>query len=256
MTGAAAVPVGRPAREDRMTFPPLDIPLLRAAAWFGEDPRDPLLAPGSDGFLDLAWGEPDVAFVDRLQRRRLSPLARGFFHCARRVAPAGQARVVFASRHGEAERTLAVLQDLAQEVEVSPTQFSMSVHNSVPGLWSILTGNRASAGAVAAGAETFAWGLADALALYRADPSGPVLYGYADDRLPDPWADPVPRGFLHALALLVGEPAARRLGMGREPGPDAPEPAVPQSVHCLRALRGGDATTWAGPGGRWRWQIG
>jgi len=233
----------------------LDIPLLRAAAWFGEDPGDPALAPGADGFLDLAWGEPDVAFVDRLQRRRLSPLARAFFHCARRAAPPEQTRVVFASRHGEAERTLAVLQDLAQEAEVSPTLFSMSVHNAVPGLWSILGGNRASAGAVAAGPETFAWGLADALALYRADPSGPVLYGYAEDRLPDPWAEQAPRGLLHAVVLLVGEPAGRHLAMVREPGPGAPEPAVPQSLHCLRALRAGPDAAWDGPGGRWRWQF-
>jgi len=44
--------------------------------------------------------------------------------------------MVFASRHGEADRTLAILQDLAAGAEVSPTLFSMSVHNSVPGLWS------------------------------------------------------------------------------------------------------------------------
>lgn len=104
-----------------MTSAPLLLPLLRAAAWFGEEPPDPLLAPGSDGFLDLAWGEPDVGFVDRQLRRRLSPLARACFHCAHRVAPAGDARMVFASRHGEADRTLAILNDLALEAEVSPT---------------------------------------------------------------------------------------------------------------------------------------
>jgi len=71
-----------------MTSPALAIPLLRAAAWFGEDPLDPLLAPGADGWLDLAFGEPDVAFVERMQRRRLSPLARGCFHCAIQVQAA------------------------------------------------------------------------------------------------------------------------------------------------------------------------
>jgi hypothetical protein len=224
---------------------PLAIPLLRAAAWFGEDPLDPLLMPGADGFLDLAWGEPDVAFVDRAQRRRLSPLARACFHCARRVAPSGDARLVFASRHGEAERTLAILRDLAQEVEVSPTLFSMSVHNSVPGLWSILTGDRAPFCAVAAGPGSFGWGLVEALAAYGADPSGPVLYVYGDDRLPDPWAEPTPRGILHAVALLVGEPAQRRLTMA----PGAAE-APPQSLGCLRALRSGAAA-----GGAWSWQL-
>ncbi len=232
-----------------MTTVPLAIPLLRAAAWFGEDPLDPLLAPGVDGFLDLAWGEPDVAFVERAQRRRLSPLARACFHCARRVAPDDGARLVFASRHGEAERTLAILRDLALETEVSPTLFSMSVHNSVPGLWSILTGDRAPFCAVAAGPGSFGWGLVEALAAYMADPSGPVLYVYGDDRLPDPWADSAPRGILHAVALLVGAPAQRRLAMVPDPA-GAAEPALPQSLRCLRALRSAAAA-----GGAWSWQL-
>jgi len=221
-----------------MTYAPLVLPLLRAAAWFGEEPADPLLAPGADGFLDLACGEPDVAFVDRQLRRRLSPLARACFHCAHRVAPAGDVRMVFASRHGEADRTVAILRDLALEAEVSPTLFSMSVHNSVPGLWSIINGDRAPFSAVAAGAGSFGWGLVEALAAFTADPSAPVLYVYGDDRLPDPWADPAPRGLLHAVALLVGTPAARRLAM---PGEDPADP-LPQSLGCLRALRGGPSS--------------
>jgi hypothetical protein len=217
-----------------MTSAPLVLPLLRAAAWFGEDPLDPLLAPGSDGFLDLAWGEPDLGFVDRQLRRRLSPLARACFHCAGRLGAAGDARVVFASRHGEAERTLTILHDLAAGAEVSPAQFSTSVHNSVPGLWSIINGDHASFSAVAAGPGSFGWGLVEALAAFRADPSAPVLFVYGDDRLPDPWADPTPRGLLHAVALLVGEPAAARLVLAMaDPGA-----GPPQSLACLRALRG------------------
>jgi hypothetical protein len=161
--------------------------------------------------------------------------------------------VVFASRHGEAERTLAILGDLAAEAEVSPTLFSMSVHNSMPGLWSILNGDRAPFSAVAAGPASFAWGLADAFAAFQADPSGPVLFVYGDDRLPDPWADPTPRGLLHAVALLVGTPAGRWLEMAWDPAPE-PEPALPQSLQCLRALRAG-AASWAGPGGAWRWRL-
>jgi len=225
----------------------LVLPILRAAAWFADDPvAQGLLAPGApDGFLDLAWGPPDVSWVEPLQRRRLSPLARAFFHCANRVAPEGDARVVFASRHGEAERTLTILQDLAAGAEVSPTLFSMSVHNAVPGLWSILKGNRASTCAVAAGPETFGCGLLEALACFRADPSSPVLYVYGDDRLPEPWADLVPRGELHAVALLVGEPAARRLTLASA---EAPAGSAAQSIQCLQALG-------AGPGGPWHWQL-
>jgi len=238
-----------------MASPFVPIPLLRAAAWLGEDPGDPDLVPGSDGFLDLAMGEPDVAFVEKLQRRRLSPLARAFFHCARRLQPPAGTRVVFASRHGEGERTLAVLRDLAAGTEVSPTLFSLSVHNAVPGLWSILDGSRAAVSAVAAGPETFAWGLVDALALYRAEPAAPVLFVHADVRLPEPWCRSAPCGLPHAVALLVGEPAARTLGLAREPGPVAAEPDMPQALHGLKALRRGSAPPWSGPDGTWLWQL-
>jgi len=140
---------------------------------------------------------------------------------------------------GEAGRTLAILRDLALEAEVSPTLFSMSVHNSVPGLWSIINGVRAPFSAVAAGSGSFGWGLLEALAAFTADPSAPVLYVYGDDRLPDPWAETAPRGLLHAVALLVGTPAVRRLVMP----PEGPAALLPQSLDCLRALRGG-ASSW------------
>jgi len=236
-----------------MTPWPLEIPLLRAAAWFGEDPRPLGLDPGTGG-LDLAWGEPDVAFVEPLQRRRLSRLARAFCHCAQRITPEGDVRVVFASRHGEAERTLTILRDLAAAAEVSPTLFSLSVHNAVPGIWSILKGNRAAACALAAGPETFGWGLVEALAALGAGPA-PVLFVYADDRLPAPWAGPTPAGLPHAVALLLGAPAGRRLVMGRTPATAAIEPDLPQSIHCLRALAGAAGGAWSGPDGTWEWQL-
>jgi hypothetical protein len=229
---------------------PLTLPILRAAAWLGADLGVPAPAPG---FLDLAGGEPDVAFVDRLQRRRLSTLARACFHVAKRLDAPPDARVVFASRHGETERTLTIFQDLAAGAEVSPTLFSLSVHNAVPGLWSILSGIRAPVTALAAGPETFPWGLVEALGALRAEPGVPVLFLYADEPLPDPWAVPTPRGQAHALGLLLGAPAARTLVLGRDPDRRGPEPDLPPSLHCLRALGGAADGPWTGPDGAWNW---
>lgn len=241
-----------PAASAMASFP-LTLPILRAAAWLGPEAAGLDLAPGTDGFLDLADGEPDVAFVERLQRRRLSALARAFCHCAQRLAPPPGTRVVFACRHGEADRTLAIFRDLAAGAEVSPTLFSLSVHNAVPGLWSILTGSRAPVAALAAGPETFPWGLVEALAAHRAEPRVPVLLVYAEDPLPEPWASPTPRGQAHALALLLGEPAARRLVLDREPARCGPEPDLPPSLHCLRTLAGRGGGPWTGPDGSWSW---
>jgi hypothetical protein len=233
-----------------MPSPTLSIPRLRACAWFEEEPAALRLAEGSDGMLELGWGPPNVAFVEPMARRRLSRLARGFCHCAQRLSPPGDVQVVFASRHGEAERTLGLLKELAAGGDLSPALFSTSVHNAVPGLWSILKGNRAAATALAAGAATFGWGLVEALGMQEAEPDAPVLYVYAEDRLPGVWteagAESSAQAGLHAVALLLGGEAGRGLTFHRE---DAPETSgvSSEALQFLAAWREGQ-----GPWGCWR----
>jgi len=228
--------------------PALIIPRLRACAWFEADPGIPGLTPGSGGHLEVAFGELDLGFVEPMLRRRLSRLARGVFHCAERLSPPGDVRVVYASRHGEADRTLGILRELAADREVSPALFSMSVHNAVVGLWSILKGNRAPATALAAGPETFGWGLVEAAGTLAAEPGAPVLYLYADDRLPEPWADGPGGPGLHALGLLLGGPEGARLSF--EPRAGA-EGSGLQAHQFLAAWRAGQVAKDG-----WRWHIG
>ncbi len=235
-----------------MTTCEFTLPVLEAACWFEEDPGIQGLAPG--GFPALATGRPALAFVEAIQRRRLSRLARGVFHCAEQVAPPGDVRVVFASRHGESERTLSILRDLAAGTDVSPTLFSMSVHNAVPGLLSILRGNHAGGTALAAGAESLGYGLLAALAALRADPAAPVLLLFGEDRLPELWAPFAPEEVPHALALLLGA-GGRELGMTWDPEGRGPEPAEVQSRHFLAALAGGGPGVWAGPTAAWDWRL-
>ncbi|HJU84441.1 MAG TPA: beta-ketoacyl synthase chain length factor [Holophagaceae bacterium] len=227
------------------------IPLQRAAFWSAEA----LPLGRLPGFVDTATGTPDLAFIEPLMRRRLSPLGRGMLHCAGRVAAGqGSLRSVFASRHGEPARTMPILADLAEGLETSPTQFSMNVHNAIAGIWSIVRHDRSPSTSLAAGAGTFAWGLLEAFAQHRLH-GGPVLYVYGDDRLPEPLVPYEPRQApLHALALLLGGPEAGWLRVGRDPEAEGAEPEEPQSLHFLRAL-GGDGEPWVGPGGAWTWGL-
>jgi hypothetical protein len=98
---------------------------------------------------------PDVAFVEPVQRRRLGPLARMMLHvgheCVRDVP---QARLVFASRHGELGYAVQMLRSLAAGEPLSPTLFSLAVHNAASGLFSILRADRSESTALAAGAST------------------------------------------------------------------------------------------------------
>lgn len=206
----------------------------------------------------MAHGTPDLDFVPSLTRRRLSPMGRGMLHCAGKVCEGlGPVTSVFASQHGDPARTLPVLSDLAQGLDASPTQFSMNVHNAIAGIWSIVRGDRSPSTSLAAGAETFGWGLMEALAQHEAT-GEPVLYVYGDDRLPDLLAPFEPcQPPLHAVALLLGTPATRRLRLEIDPGSEGRIHPLGQSQHALLALAGGpEAEAWTGPGGAWTWGLG
>lgn len=239
---------------DRLPSQRFSVPLLRGAAWSSE----PLLPPEGDGFLDQATGAPELGFVEPLLRRRLSPLGRAMLHCAGRVAEGlGPLPSVFASRHGEVARSLPILEDLARGLPSSPTQFSMNVHNAVAGVWSIARQDTSPSISVAAGPETFGLGLLEAYSLHTADPFQPVLFVYADEPLPAPFAAFADREApLHAVALLIGLPAATRLVLEREPGSTGEAAPVPQSLQALQALLSGlPQGPWAEAGGTWRWAV-
>ena len=227
-----------------MSVPEFSIPIARAAFWS----QEPVGGVTLDPFLDTASGPPDTAFIEPLLRRRLSALGRGMLHCAGRVAGDVPAlRSVFASQHGEPSRTMPMLEDLANGLDISPTQFSMNVHNAVAGIWSISRQDRSACTALGAGPESFGWGLLEAYSLHRAHGGAPVLFVYGDDRLPELLAEYEPaQAPLHAVAFLIAMPGARQLRMRRDPASEGA--AAPQSLHCLRAMGDGPASTAA-----WSW---
>lgn len=91
----------------------------------------------------MALDKPVIENVPPMQKRRLSPLARVVFHVLDScVEPQSQAPVVFSSYMGEIKRTQGILDTLAINEAVSPAAFSLSVHNSIGGLWSLIRGNR------------------------------------------------------------------------------------------------------------------
>lgn len=230
-----------------MALPTFSIPIQRAALWSPEPlPLGPLPA-----FVDVAVGPPELGRVEPLLRRRLSPLGKGMLHAISRISEGlGALPSVFASRHGDPGRALPILADIAQGLDASPTQFSMNVHNAAAGIWSIATQDTSPATALAAGPDTFGMALLEAYAQHQAT-GEPVRFVYGDDRLPElltPYEeDPTP---LHAVAFLIGAPAAIHLRLQRLPGGGSPSPQ-PQSLQALGALvvAAGD---WTGATATWR----
>ncbi|MDF0734020.1 beta-ketoacyl synthase chain length factor [Pseudomonas entomophila] len=198
---------------------------------------------------------PDVSFLPAMQRRRLSHLARMAFAVGWPLAE-GQAPMplVFVSRHGETPRTFSILSELAGHQPLSPTQFSLSVHNAVIGLWSILRGETCEMTALAAAGDGFEHGLLEAAALLR-EGAPAVLLIVAEEQPPEvygPWIDDVPFAYAVALRLTAGEQWHLSLG---QPSPSAESPALPHALSWLQAELGTtQAFTHTWKRRAWNWQ--
>lgn len=139
-------------------------------------------------------------------RRRLSAFGRlAATTSTELLSPDESIPVVFASRHGDAHRTLELLQALASGDDVSPASFSMSVHNAVAGILSIARGDTSAVTAVAAADNLLLAALLEASAQLQDAPRVlcvlcdlplPALYTAIEDAPTEPWA----------LALLLERP--------------------------------------------------
>lgn len=182
---------------------------------------------------------PDVSFLPAMQRRRLSRLARMAFSVGWPLAE-GHDRLplVFVSRHGETPRTFDILSDLAADQPLSPTQFSLSVHNAVIGLWSILRGETSEMTALAAAGDGLEHGVLEAAALL-ADGAPAVLLVVAEENPPRayaPWIDDVPFPYALGLLLTPGDEWQLALSTGESKEVAKSAGDWPHALNLLRAL--------------------
>jgi hypothetical protein len=135
-------------------------------------------------------GSPAVDFLPSMFRRRLSRLSR----MALRVAydclgeNPTPVRTVFCSRHGELARTAELLNSIVAAEALSPTAFSMSVHNTASGLYSIAQQDKSASSAVASGIDTLESGFLDAVCGLHATDEARMMLVIADERPPEPFA--------------------------------------------------------------------
>ncbi len=98
---------------------------------------------------------PDVSAIPAMLRRKLNALGRACAAQVLDVLPATTAEIplVYCSQHGDIQRTLAVLLELAESASVSPNSFSLAVHNAICGVLSIHAGLTGSINTMAAGQQ-------------------------------------------------------------------------------------------------------
>lgn len=160
---------------------------------------------------------------------------------------------IFVSRHGELARSMALLQALADGQPLSPTDFSMSVHNTAAGLCSIQGKAAIPMSSLAAGESSLMAGLTEAVGALQAGARRLLLVAF-EGPVPEfhrPWlGEEAPP---HALGLVL-EAGEQWRCEGVSPAVDAAR-SLPQSLALWRALLLGEPTLLLGDDRQaWRWQ--
>jgi hypothetical protein len=165
----------------------MDAYAARFAAW----------APGFTGIEDWkAWarGEraipqttesPALEYTDPLYRRRLSQVSRMTIQVIHDVLPVeADTRLVFVSFRGELARQFSINRMLAEDGDIKPAAFSLSVFNTPPASAAIALNLEAGYTAVYPGNGSFRTGLMAALAPVVSGAVREILLVYADELCP------------------------------------------------------------------------
>lgn len=146
---------------------------------------------------------PDASMVPPLLRRRLNFMGRACIsEMLQHLENDANLPIVFCSRHGDIERTLKVLFDLAKGEPASPMDFSLAVHNAIAGVLSIHSRVTANISSIATSAGAVVPTLLEALGLLSAS-SPKVLCIICDVALPEIYRTPASEGDFPFVACFT-----------------------------------------------------
>jgi hypothetical protein len=187
-------------------------------------------------------GAPDVDFLPAMFRRRLSRLSRmalrAAYNCLGSDHP--PVRSVFCSRHGELSRTAELLNSITCAEALSPTAFSMSVHNTASGLYSIARQDKSASSTIASGIDSLESGFLDAAAALHAGPADErLMLVIADEEPPEPFGSlAAENGPAYAAAfLLTRSERGDGISLALTGNHDAAGDSRPDEPHALSLLR-------------------
>jgi hypothetical protein len=226
------------------------------AAWAPGRETEAAWRAWANGSAAPAAAEPATGGVPSALRRRISPLGQAALRSAWGLPDAAAARIVSTSRHGEFARTLSILDSLALGEDVSPADFTLSVHHALAGVLSIAQGNRRGHTAVAAGHDSFGFGLIEAVTALAERPDEPVVLLHYDEPLPPPYSDlATAPGESLALALsLASLGNNQRFALTIAPGRDE-RPSPAPALDFLRfMLKDDPAMISRGERMQWHWR--
>jgi len=162
--------------------------------------------------------------------------------------------VLYTSRHGELERNYRILEALATNQAVSPTDFALSVHNSAVGNLTIAAKQPVVSSSLAAGKDTFQQGLCEVISLLQAGYQRVLMVDF-DGTLPAFYRTSVPAEMpTWAYACAMVFEAGETLSCNTQPGGSEAESGLPQSLTFLRHYLNNDRQfAIEGEVAQWRW---
>ncbi|MGL6259502.1 beta-ketoacyl synthase chain length factor [Vibrio sp. WXL103] len=135
--------------------------------------------------------------------RRSSPLTKQVLAFSDFVFSSVPSFLIFATRHGELARTMSLLHSIAEQSELSPTQFAQSVHSTAPGILTIANKEPVPFTTICAGQQTLVMALVEAVSYIRNHPDSEVCVIFADERVPDELTSFVGDGCEYSLAIKL-----------------------------------------------------
>jgi hypothetical protein len=127
---------------------------------------------------------PDISFMPRMLRRRLSRMTKMALYVAEQCAKENKDLYnIFCSGRGEYDHSFKVLNEICSGEDVSPASFGASVHNTSQGLFSIFQSNQQPALFLSGHSNTLEQAISVACAKL-VDGEEQVLVVYHDDILP------------------------------------------------------------------------
>lgn len=197
----------------------------------------------------------DLSSIPAMQRRRLPEVAKRLHQFAQQMADENTP-VIYASHNGEIAQTLAIIRSF--EHEVSPAKFSLSVHNAIAGLLSVLHNNTQSYQAIDSLSGLLESALVEGAGLLTQYPKVAIVYYDEDLPLEFMSADATaPRPLTRVFAMTMTQGQDYNITKITPASPQAPDAvisefnAVNAVVDFLRSPT--PSITIAYPGSVWQW---
>lgn len=183
---------------------------------------------GQDESLDK--NAVDLSAFPAMLRRRLSKPGKTALNTILQLKDnlPEEIPTVFSSHYGEVERSVSLLNSLAHGEPLSPTDFSLAVHNAVAGVYSIGCKQHSNMNAISAGSGGFTMGLVEACGLLlEHDYVLCVDYG---SPLPEPYENTSNQEeYPYAIAMLISKTGADQVQIFQTRVPDDTGDVEPDS---------------------------